>query len=70
MFGRFNEIPVSSFALLQLDAKRKEADYLKEEYAKLQIEYSRFETDRSGYFREVERYGTILKGVHPVNVSV
>jgi len=53
-----------------LDAKRKEADYLKEEYAKLQIEYSRFETDRSGYFREVERYGTILKGVHPVNVSV
>lgn len=53
-----------------LDAKRKEADYLKEEYSKLQLEYSRFETDRSGYFREVERYGTILKGVHPVNVSV
>jgi len=53
-----------------LEAKRKEAEYLKEEYTKIQIEYKRFETDRSGYFREVERYGAILKDVHPTNVSV
>lgn len=52
-----------------LAAKKAERDYLEQQYTELQIQYSKFETDRSGYFREVDRYGRILKEEHPTRVS-
>ena len=53
-----------------MDAKKFEVDYLEKEYSKIQIEYKSFQADKSGYFREVGRYETILRGVHPKDVSV
>ena len=52
-----------------LAAKKAERDYLEQQYNELYMQYSKFETDRSGYDREVERYSRILKEDHPTRVS-
>jgi len=42
---------------------------LKEQYDSLEIEYRRIEAEHSVNLREVERFGRIITGDHPLRVK-
>jgi len=53
-----------------LDARMREKAWLEEQYQQLYMEYSKYETDHSGFDREVERYSRILQRDETKRVSV
>merc|ERR1712013_768148 len=44
-----------------LAAKRKEIEYLEQEYNSLYMEYGKFEKEKSSYSYEVKRYHDLIK---------
>jgi len=53
-----------------LDAKKNEKRWLEEQYQALYLEYSKYESDHTGYNREVDRYKSILTADHSKRVSL
>merc|ERR1712117_679487 len=53
-----------------LDAKKNERKWLEDQYNALYMEYSKYESDHTGYNREVDRYKSILTADHPKRVSI
>jgi len=56
---KLKEDEVSYEAMLA--AKRKEIDFLEQEYKSLHMEYGKFESERSSYSYEVQRYSNLIK---------
>ena len=42
-------------------AKKKEIDFLEQEYNSLYMEYGKFESEKSSYSYEVKRYNDLIK---------
>ena len=51
----------SSHFAFQLAAKKKEIEYLEQEYNSLYMEYGKFEKEKSSYSYEVKRYHDLIK---------
>ena len=44
-----------------MDAKKKEIEFLEQEYNSLYMEYGKFEKEKSSYSYEVKRYNDLIK---------